>query len=201
MYTFSQVYEERGRGSLRLNDPKKGAGCSSRLVFRTAGSLRVLLNTKIWDGMIAEPASAKSLRITGIDATGQVKVYLVMARPSDIQSLAMALKMRISAEKTRMAKGVEEGEEEMVAEKDSETNGNWDEEEEEEEKEKSKVTPDLIADTEKKDGDDDEEEDGVECLSVEVPAFKKRALDPDVSVQEETKTTEEPEPEESKMTE
>lgn len=178
MYTFTQVYEERGRGSLRLNDPKQGTDSVSRLVFRTAGSLRVLLNTKIWEGMIAEPASPKSLRITAIDTTGQVKVYLVMARPSDIQSLAMALKLRISAEKARVVKpGDGLGEEKSKM--DSETNGNWDAGED---TEKSKVTPDLIADAEKEndaeEADEDDEEE-LENLIVEVPALKKRALDPD----------------------
>lgn len=170
LYTFAQVYEERGRGSLRLNDPKKGTDSASRLVFRTAGSLRVLLNTKIWDGMIAEPASPKSLRLTAIDTTGQVKVYLVMARPSDIQSLAMALKMRISAEKARVASEVDKTTTTALS------NGT--------------VTPDLIADTqinmsddkEDKAAEEGEEVDGegeeeLESLIVEVPALKRRALD------------------------
>lgn len=39
-------WEERGRGSLRLNDSKKEQECS-RLVFRTSGNLRLLLNTKV----------------------------------------------------------------------------------------------------------------------------------------------------------
>lgn len=159
------MYEERGRGSLRLNDPKKGTDSASRLVFRTAGSLRVLLNTKIWDGMIAEPASPKSLRLTAIDTTGQVKVYLVMARPSDIQSLAMALKMRISAEKARVASEVDKTTTTTLS------NGT--------------VTPDLIADTqinrsedkEDKAVEEEEGEEELESLIVEVPALKRRALD------------------------
>lgn len=168
------MYEERGRGSLRLNDPKHGT--DSRLVFRTAGSLRVLLNTKIWEGMIAEPASPKSLRITAIDTTGQVKVYLVMARPSDIQSLAMALKLRISAEKARVVKSGDGLAEEEKSKMDSETNGSWDAGED---MENSKVTPDLIADAEQKNDAEAEEEEELENLIVEVPALKKRALDPD----------------------
>lgn len=49
LFTFvASVYEERGRGSLRVNDPKDGdSNSSSRVVFRAAGSLRVLLNTKV----------------------------------------------------------------------------------------------------------------------------------------------------------
>lgn len=40
----SSNYEQRGPGSLRLNDSKDK---SSRVVFRTSGNLRVLLNTKV----------------------------------------------------------------------------------------------------------------------------------------------------------
>jgi Ran-binding protein 3 len=74
-------YEERGRGTLRLNDSKKPGG-ASRVVFRTSGVLRVLMNTKIWAGMIAEPASQKSLRLTAIDNDGHIKVFLVMVSTS-----------------------------------------------------------------------------------------------------------------------
>lgn len=115
--------------------------------------------------MIAEPASPKSLRLTAIDTTGQVKVYLVMARPSDIQSLAMALKMRISAEKARVASEVDKTTTTTLS------NGT--------------VTPDLIADTqinrsgdkEDKAAEEEEGEEELESLIVEVPALKRRALD------------------------
>lgn len=39
-------YEERGRGALRLNDSKVKQN-ESRVVFRTSGNLRVLINTKV----------------------------------------------------------------------------------------------------------------------------------------------------------
>ncbi|XP_055679916.1 ran-binding protein 3 [Lutzomyia longipalpis] len=98
LFTFtSSTWEERGRGSLRLNDPKSGA-TNSRVVFRAAGSHRVLLNTKIWHEMVAERASQKSMRLTAIDSSGLIKVYLVMARPSDIDTLYMGLQRRIDIE-------------------------------------------------------------------------------------------------------
>lgn len=40
-------WQERGRGVLRLNDLEGGDHTQSRLVFRTTGSLRVVLNTKV----------------------------------------------------------------------------------------------------------------------------------------------------------
>uniref|UniRef100_A0A1L8DCN8 RanBD1 domain-containing protein n=1 Tax=Nyssomyia neivai TaxID=330878 RepID=A0A1L8DCN8_9DIPT len=100
LFTFiASTYEERGRGSLRLNDPKRGTtNGTSRVVFRAAGSHRVLLNTKIWHEMVAERASQKSMRLTAIDSSGQIKVYLAMARPSDIDTLYMALQRRIDME-------------------------------------------------------------------------------------------------------
>lgn len=196
MYTFAQVYEERGRGSLRLNDPKKSAEsvvASPRLVFRAAGSLRVLLNTKIWDGMIAEPASAKSLRLTAIDQTGQVKVYLVMARPSDIQTLTMALKLRISAEKSRVAKRVSGGR--------ATINGGEANDLKKEEEKKSSVTPDLIANTDEavdldEEKEEEEEEDADrDCLIVEIPVPKRRAMmEPEVDGTDEVKDPPPPPP-------
>lgn len=75
-------WQERGRGTLRLNDFEVNDNGStykqSRLVFRTSGSLRVILNTKIWAEMMVEQASAKSTRLTAIDGNGEIKVFLIM---------------------------------------------------------------------------------------------------------------------------
>lgn len=96
-------WEERGPGSLRLNDARQ-AGGASRIVFRTSGNLRVLLNTPIFANMVAEKSSQKSLRLTAIDSSdGQVKVFLAMARPDDINSLFNAIQKRIATEKERVA--------------------------------------------------------------------------------------------------
>ena len=43
--------------------------------MRTQGSLRVILNTKIWPGMTIERASQKSLRITATDSDEGVKSF------------------------------------------------------------------------------------------------------------------------------
>uniref|UniRef100_T1P9N3 RanBP1 domain protein n=1 Tax=Musca domestica TaxID=7370 RepID=T1P9N3_MUSDO len=91
-------WEERGRGSLRLNDSRIEHECS-RLVFRTAGNLRLLLNTKVWGGMVAERPSQKSLRLTAMDNTGKIKIFLVMARPAEIKNLHSALVERIEKRK------------------------------------------------------------------------------------------------------
>lgn len=98
-------WEERGPGSLRLNDLKDASGTrNSRVVFRTSGNLRVVLNTKVWKGMVVEKSSQKSLRLTAIDSKdGQIKIFLAMARPDDISSLYLALKKRIELEKEKAA--------------------------------------------------------------------------------------------------
>lgn len=45
--------------------------------MRIQGSLRVVLNTKVWAGMSVEHPSQKSVRLTAFDPQG-VKVFLVM---------------------------------------------------------------------------------------------------------------------------
>ena len=45
--------------------------------MRTQGSLRLIMNTKIWPGMNVERASNKSVRITGTDGDA-VKVFLII---------------------------------------------------------------------------------------------------------------------------
>ncbi|XP_067617074.1 ran-binding protein 3 [Eurosta solidaginis] len=91
-------WEERGRGSLRLNDSKNEQECS-RVVFRTCGNLRLLLNTKVWAGMVAQRPSNKSLRLTAMDNTGKIKIFLVMGRPADMALLHKELLARIELRK------------------------------------------------------------------------------------------------------
>lgn len=100
---ISSNWEQRGPGGLRLNDVKSSTeDARSRVVFRTLGNFRVLLNTKVWGGMVVEKPSQKSLRLTAIDPNdGTVKIFLVMARPDDISMLYSALKKRVEAERKR----------------------------------------------------------------------------------------------------
>ncbi|CAG9785223.1 unnamed protein product [Diatraea saccharalis] len=95
----SGSWRERGRGVLRLNDAAAAAGGGARLVARVAGSLRVVLNTKLWPAMVVERAGTKSLRITAADAHQQVKLFLIMGAPADIHQLYRALTTRISVNK------------------------------------------------------------------------------------------------------
>ncbi|CAB3243821.1 unnamed protein product [Arctia plantaginis] len=92
-------WRERGRGVLRLNDAETGREGGARLVARVSGSLRVVLNTKLWPDMVVERAGTKSLRITAADALQQVKLFLIMGSPGDIAQLHRALMSRISVSK------------------------------------------------------------------------------------------------------
>ncbi|XP_063217660.1 ran-binding protein 3 isoform X2 [Bacillus rossius redtenbacheri] len=99
LFAFSKVnstWTEHGRGTLRLNDKEDENGVQSRVVVRMTGSLRVLLNTKVWTGMTVERASQKSVRLTAQDSDGQIKVFLVMATPKEAEHLYSSLSARVA---------------------------------------------------------------------------------------------------------
>ena len=67
---------EKGRGQLRLNDLRNlssngnedaSNSPSSRLIMRTAGSLRVILNAKVFPEMTVEKPTEKNVRLTAMD--------------------------------------------------------------------------------------------------------------------------------------
>ncbi|KAF0292621.1 Ran-binding protein 3 [Amphibalanus amphitrite] len=102
LYAFNKEncsWLERGRGLLRLNDRREEAGgggpLQSRLVFRTQGSLRLVLNTKIWPAMSVEKPSEKDVRVTAMD-NDQVKVFLIKSSTKDAELLFNALDYRLS---------------------------------------------------------------------------------------------------------
>ncbi|XP_038627672.1 ran-binding protein 3 isoform X1 [Tachyglossus aculeatus] len=100
----SQSWVERGRGLLRLNDMAStdDGTLQSRLVMRTQGSLRLILNTKLWAQMQIDKASEKSIRITAMDTEDQgVKVFLISASSKDTGQLYAALHHRILALRSR----------------------------------------------------------------------------------------------------
>ncbi|XP_061551129.1 ran-binding protein 3b isoform X2 [Phycodurus eques] len=108
LYVFektAQSWIERGRGLLRLNDMAStdDGTLQSRLVMRTQGSLRLILNTKLWPQMQVDKASDKSVRVTATDTEDQgVKVFLISGSSKDVGQLAAALHHRILALKSRV---------------------------------------------------------------------------------------------------
>ncbi|CAH1156210.1 unnamed protein product [Phaedon cochleariae] len=101
LFAFDKVnssWQERGRGTLRLNDFQSDDHIASRLVFRTTGSLRVVLNTKVWAEMVVEKASEKSVRITALDPNGEIKVFLIMSNIEEATRLFSLLQTRLERE-------------------------------------------------------------------------------------------------------
>ncbi|XP_018495599.1 ran-binding protein 3 [Galendromus occidentalis] len=100
LYIFEgNQYLERGRGVLRLNDkqnPEDGS-LQSRVVMRTQGILRVVLNTKVWAGMSVEYANDRSLRMTGHAPDGTSAVYLIQCSTREAEQLYNALEWRVQA--------------------------------------------------------------------------------------------------------
>uniref|UniRef100_A0A672KQ98 Ran-binding protein 3-like n=1 Tax=Sinocyclocheilus grahami TaxID=75366 RepID=A0A672KQ98_SINGR len=84
----AQSWVERGRGLLRLNDMAStdDGTLQSRLVMRTQGSLRLILNTKLWPQMQVDKASEKSVRITAMDTEDQGMIALLSLLFSSIFS-------------------------------------------------------------------------------------------------------------------
>ncbi|KAG8454847.1 hypothetical protein GDO86_001170 [Hymenochirus boettgeri] len=106
----SQSWVERGRGLLRLNDmaSTEDGLLQSRVVMRTQGSLRLILNTKLWAQMQIDKASEKSIRITAMDTEDQgVKVFLISASSKDTGQLYAALHHRILALRSHMEQEIE----------------------------------------------------------------------------------------------
>ena len=81
LYVFDKAgssWTEKGRGCLRLNDDVSGeSGGGSRVVMRREGTLRVILNTKLFAGMSVESPSEKNIRMTGMDGEGQARIFLI----------------------------------------------------------------------------------------------------------------------------
>lgn len=106
----TKLYKERGRGTLRMNDKGSGSDFSSRLVFRTAGTQRVALNTQIWGGMSVEKCTPKSIRISAQDSSEgegdalSVGVFLIQCGQDQANELFKALDGRIAQIKQKNEK-------------------------------------------------------------------------------------------------
>ncbi|XP_028404679.1 ran-binding protein 3-like [Dendronephthya gigantea] len=87
----------RGRVTLKLNDHcelNAEGTFHSRLVARTQGNLRLVLNTKLWPDMVVEKASDKAIRVSVME-DGNVNLYLIMAAPREALQLYTAMDRRI----------------------------------------------------------------------------------------------------------
>ncbi|XP_021236332.1 ran-binding protein 3-like isoform X4 [Numida meleagris] len=97
---LSLTWTEKGRGSLRLNDTSsnKRGMLQSRLIMRNQGSLRLILNTRLWGQMVIKRANNKSLCFTATDQEDHsVQVFLIQARSKDAGYLYAAIHHRLVA--------------------------------------------------------------------------------------------------------
>ncbi|KFQ56634.1 Ran-binding protein 3-like, partial [Pelecanus crispus] len=97
---LSLTWIERGRGSLRLNDTSsnKCGMLQSRLIMRNQGSLRLILNARLWDQMVIKRANRKSLCFTATDQEDlSVQVFLIQASSKDTGYLYAAIHHRLVA--------------------------------------------------------------------------------------------------------
>ncbi|XP_009863128.1 PREDICTED: ran-binding protein 3-like, partial [Apaloderma vittatum] len=97
---LSLTWIERGRGSLRLNDTSsnKHGMLQSRLIMRNQGSLRLILNTRLWDQMVVKRANRKSLCFTATDQEDHsVQIFLIQASSKDTGYLYAAIHHRLVA--------------------------------------------------------------------------------------------------------
>ncbi|XP_023610817.1 ran-binding protein 3-like [Myotis lucifugus] len=103
LFVFNKTtpsWTERGRGALRLNDTAgsdRGA-FQSRLIMRNQGSLRLILNSKLWTQMEIQRANPRNLRVTATDLEDySIKVFLIQATAKDTESLYAAIHHRLVA--------------------------------------------------------------------------------------------------------
>ncbi|XP_067586624.1 ran-binding protein 3-like isoform X1 [Pseudorca crassidens] len=96
----TQSWIERGRGALRLNDTAS-SDCGtfqSRLIMHNQGSLRLILNSKLWAQMEIQKANHKNLRITATDLEDyNIKVFLIQASAKDTGCMHAAIHHRLVA--------------------------------------------------------------------------------------------------------
>ena len=93
---------------------------SSRIVMRTLGSLRVILNTKVYHGMSVEKPNEKSVRLTGME-DGVAKVFLITASPKDTNALHSALKSRLAELKSAQEEVDQLESQDKIVEKSNDT--------------------------------------------------------------------------------
>ena len=82
-------WKEKGRGNLRLNDKKVDGKSSSRLIMRTSGSLKLILNCMIVHGMKFEQSS-DTLRFSTVDG-----VHIIRGKSKDVEELKLAVDNRL----------------------------------------------------------------------------------------------------------
>lgn len=114
LYQYEQQqWKERGAGMLHLNDSNSD-NFQSRLVMRTNGSMRVVLNTKVWAQMSVDKASKKSIRISAQTQTADIGVYLISGSVNDIEQVHRAIEYRVLHQKQNNNNGEDKQEQDAT---------------------------------------------------------------------------------------
>ena len=74
-------WKEKGTGNLRLNMNKQTN--KYRLIMRTDGTMKLILNMLLFPKMSTKKQNDKSLVITGLDETGQLGNFLIRVGKTD----------------------------------------------------------------------------------------------------------------------
>lgn len=88
----ASAWKERGKGNLRLND-KYEERTSSRLIMRTAGSFKLILNCLIQSGMKFELTNeCTCIRFSNVDG-----IYLIKGKQMDIEQIYSLIEQRLKS--------------------------------------------------------------------------------------------------------
>lgn len=93
-----QTWEERGHAVFRLNeDSKSDEDERARIVVRLQGSLKVVINSRLWDKMLLEKVTPKRLKLSAVDATDKtVVLYLISGTQCDIDKIEHEINLRLN---------------------------------------------------------------------------------------------------------
>ncbi|KAI1726952.1 ranBP1 domain-containing protein [Ditylenchus destructor] len=95
----SKAWIERGLGTFKINQ-KKADRDDIRIVGRTTGSQRVVINSKIFAGMVLEQLSDKRIKISALNADSELpQLFLIHASPVSISRVHSLLETYIGRAK------------------------------------------------------------------------------------------------------
>ncbi|KDN46116.1 hypothetical protein K437DRAFT_294376 [Tilletiaria anomala UBC 951] len=94
LYTTSESagWKERGTGTVRCNVPRNAASKGGRLVMRTDGVLRVILNVKLFAGMSCEVAQDKFVKLVALEDGTPVNFAIRFGNPTAASGFHDAVK-------------------------------------------------------------------------------------------------------------
>uniref|UniRef100_A0A914VPG1 RanBD1 domain-containing protein n=1 Tax=Plectus sambesii TaxID=2011161 RepID=A0A914VPG1_9BILA len=95
----SKTWHERGQGTIRINEKKTEDGSVEvRIVGRTTGNQRVVLNSKIWPDMLLEKPGPKRIRLSAMNPDSDIpQVFLISSTENNTDAAHRILDARLTA--------------------------------------------------------------------------------------------------------